>query len=351
MIQNKSADQTRGADKLNETIIDNSAFGLTIERSGDSDPQVSLSPTSETHISTDDVQPVLKARTKMKAPNTSAVNTFPTTTSEKKKKSKKKAILDPNYRYRVAPKQVAINVNGPSELINGIKIEMYIPLVKWLAGKISAYLPPHVDREELVSEGFCGLMEAAYKYNADKGRFETFARNRICGSMQDWLRSIDRLPRSAREAMRKIETAESNLALELNRPPTMNELAKKLNVTTASLSKRKSRLDMEHTGVTVAMSYPKNQTYDSSKLSDDYTIGYSSTGSVESPISKEFSHAVVADIVSAVHSISERDKVFCVFSFLEGADIADLVILLNSNPARVKAAKGALSKVARMKIF
>jgi RNA polymerase sigma factor for flagellar operon FliA len=285
--------------------------------------------------------------------NTRSINTY----SEKKiqderRGRKRKVILDPSYRYKISPKQVAINVYGESKLINGIKIEMYIPLVKWLANKVAAYLPPHVDREELLSEGFCGLMEAAYKYNSDKGRFETFARNRICGSMQDWLRSIDRLPRSAREAMRKIEAAESSLTAEMGRAPTIYEVAGKMGVSPSSVAKRKSRLGMEHQSSTV-MSKKQTYTADVAEMSEKDSFAMEDGGlEPDNPFKNpDYLRATIDEIAIAVHSLSDKDKIICLMSIFEGCDTPDIVTLLSVSQSRVKQAKDALAVMARLKVF
>ena len=77
----------------------------------------------------------------------------------------------------------------------------YAPLVKFVAGRLGATLPSHVDEQDLVSYGLLGLIGAIERY--DPGReikFETYAIARIKGAIIDELRSLDwvRAP-SARE--------------------------------------------------------------------------------------------------------------------------------------------------------
>ena len=61
--------------------------------------------------------------------------------------------------------------------------------------------------------------------------FETYAAQRIRGSMLDELRSADWLPRSVRKNMRDVEIAISQLEQELGKPPTESDVAKKLQLT------------------------------------------------------------------------------------------------------------------------
>jgi DNA-directed RNA polymerase specialized sigma subunit len=150
--------------------------------------------------------------------------------------------------------------------------------------------------------------------------------------------------------MRRIEAAEDELTIELRRPPTMNEIAEKMNVSVANLSRRKNRLDMDHSGVTVSLKTKAHVT-DSSKIGDESSLTSPQPAYLDAPMGHEMMENIVDDIVVSIHAIPERDKAICLFSIVEGADIGDIVTLMNTNPGRVKAAKETLAKVARVKIF
>ncbi len=112
----------------------------------------------------------------------------------------------------------------------------YAPLVKFVAGRVGASLPAHVDEQDLVSYGLLGLIGAIERF--DPGReikFETFAMARIRGAIIDELRSLDWVPRSVRTRARQIERAIAALEKELMRAPTDEEIAKKLGVTSDEL--------------------------------------------------------------------------------------------------------------------
>src|SRR3990167_2477978 len=66
----------------------------------------------------------------------------------------------------------------------------YLSLVKYAVGKIIIYLPPFVDKEDLIEYGILGLIEAAEKYDSKKEtKFGTYAISRIRGAILDYLRS------------------------------------------------------------------------------------------------------------------------------------------------------------------
>ena len=112
----------------------------------------------------------------------------------------------------------------------------YAPLVKFVAGRVGASLPAHVDEQDLVSYGLLGLIGAIERFDPDREiKFETFAMARIRGAIIDELRSLDWVPRSVRTRARQIERAIAALERELLRAPTDDEIAKKLGITTEEL--------------------------------------------------------------------------------------------------------------------
>jgi RNA polymerase sigma factor for flagellar operon FliA len=110
----------------------------------------------------------------------------------------------------------------------------YAPLVKRLAHQLKARLPPSVEVDDLVQAGMIGLLDAVNRYEETHGaQFETYAVQRIRGSMLDELRSSDWLPRSMRQNMRKIEVAMNTLQQKLGRAPLETEVAKLLKMSLA----------------------------------------------------------------------------------------------------------------------
>jgi RNA polymerase sigma factor for flagellar operon FliA len=112
----------------------------------------------------------------------------------------------------------------------------YAPLVKFVAGRLGAGLPQHVDEQDLVSYGLLGLIGAIERFDPDREiKFETYAISRIKGAIIDELRSLDWVPRSVRTRAREIERAMAELERTLMRAPTDEEVAAKIGITTDEL--------------------------------------------------------------------------------------------------------------------
>ena len=107
----------------------------------------------------------------------------------------------------------------------------YSPLVKFIAGRMSAGLPSHVEESDLISYGLLGLIGAIERFDLEREiKFETFAVARVKGAIIDELRSLDWVPRSVRARARDVERAHAALEAELQRAPTDEEMAEKLKI-------------------------------------------------------------------------------------------------------------------------
>jgi len=110
-------------------------------------------------------------------------------------------------------------------------IKEYAPLVKRIAHHLMLRLPSSVAVDDIIQAGMIGLLDAAGRYDELRGaQFETFAAQRIRGSMLDELRQADWMPRSLRRDMRRIEAAMSKLQQRLGRSPSESEVALELEM-------------------------------------------------------------------------------------------------------------------------
>jgi RNA polymerase sigma factor for flagellar operon FliA len=105
-------------------------------------------------------------------------------------------------------------------------IQQYLPLVKRIAYHMMARLPASVEVDDLIQVGLIGLMDAMERFDGTQGaQFESYATQRIRGSMLDDLREADWLPRHIRQKSRQIETAIQKLAQRNGRTPSEQEIS------------------------------------------------------------------------------------------------------------------------------
>ena len=92
------------------------------------------------------------------------------------------------------------------------RIERNVALVEHIVTRMSARLPNHYERDDLVQAGMLALVESAGRFDEDRGvAFSTFAGRRIEGAILDVIRRDDWLPRSARAKARELAAVEQEL--------------------------------------------------------------------------------------------------------------------------------------------
>jgi len=100
-----------------------------------------------------------------------------------------------------------------------------LPFVEALARRMAASMPNSIDIGDLVQDGVLGLIDAAHRFDEDRGiKFETFAERRVRGAMIDALRR-DAWPRGVRRQRRELDAAREALRRELGHEPSMADLA------------------------------------------------------------------------------------------------------------------------------
>ncbi|HAF49626.1 MAG TPA: FliA/WhiG family RNA polymerase sigma factor [Thermosynergistes sp.] len=94
-------------------------------------------------------------------------------------------------------------------------VKRYLPLVKYVVGRMPLALPPGLSFDDVLSFGIMGLLDAIERYDLTLGyKFNTFAVPRIRGAVLDELRRFDWLSRAGREKIRRLEKAVDKLYRE-----------------------------------------------------------------------------------------------------------------------------------------
>ena len=145
-------------------------------------------------------------------------------------------------------------LEGDKSAIN-ILVECNLLLVVSIAKRYYGYGLPLLD---LIQEGNFGLIKAADKYDGTKGfRFSTYAtywiRQAITKSLGEHSRTI-RIPANMLNIVNKIKKASTDLAQQLNRTPTEEEIAK---YTKIDLDKVQMAMDL--TQVTTSLDTPLDE--------------------------------------------------------------------------------------------
>ncbi len=115
--------------------------------------------------------------------------------------------------------------------LRDLLITRHLPLAHKVASRVGATLPTHIRIKDLESSGISGLIKAIDRFDPEGGAsFTTYATLLIRGAIIDELRSLDWVPRSVHKKARRIHNAQEELAKQLGREATDEELADHLGL-------------------------------------------------------------------------------------------------------------------------
>ncbi|HBQ86547.1 MAG TPA: FliA/WhiG family RNA polymerase sigma factor [Syntrophomonas sp.] len=113
----------------------------------------------------------------------------------------------------------------------------YAHIVKYVANRLAINLSSVVEKDELISYGIEGLIDAIEKFDHLRNiKFETYAITRIRGAMIDGLRSMDWVPVSVRQKSKELEKIYAQLEARLGRAATDMEVADELGISSENLA-------------------------------------------------------------------------------------------------------------------
>ncbi len=207
----------------------------------------------------------------------------------------------------------------------------YSPMVKFVAGRLGAGLPSHVDDADLISYGLMGLIGAIERFEPERGiKFETFAMTRIRGAIIDELRSLDWVPRSVRSRAREIEAAQVKLEHELQRAPSEAELAQKLGIDEEEL--RSSLLEIANSSV-----YALDELWTVSDSSGDKVslLDTISDPRADDPQESLDSSEIKDRLTEAIASLPEREQLVVALYYYENLTLREIGEVLGVTESRV----------------
>lgn len=118
-------------------------------------------------------------------------------------------------------------------------VTKYTPLVTAIAKSLLKKLPTSVDADDLVQDGFLGLLGAILQSTKTRasGHFRNYVSQRVRGAMLDGLRETDHGSRVVRQEMRRVERAIHQLGHQLGRAPNEGEIAAALSMSLQAYQK------------------------------------------------------------------------------------------------------------------
>ncbi|MDR4509070.1 MAG: FliA/WhiG family RNA polymerase sigma factor [Candidatus Brocadiaceae bacterium] len=209
-------------------------------------------------------------------------------------------------------------------------IQEHLSLVKYVVSKIMIHLPPFVEQEDLIEYGIIGLIEAVDRYDKNRDvKFSTFAISRIRGSVLDYLRSQDWLPRSARDRVTMARNAYNSLEQKLNRPPMAEEIAAALKIRPEEWDKLMAEINFT---TFISLEEMKRRVENNVRNSESQQI---KDYELRDPLSNITTQEEKERLIETITSLPKRERMVITLYYYEELMIKEISQLLSISESRV----------------
>ena len=207
-------------------------------------------------------------------------------------------------------------------------IVQFIPIVRYVAGRMNLAVRNKAELEDIHSAGITGLIRALEDFDASKNtKFKTYATWRVRGFILDYLREIDFISRGDRAKLKEIEGAMARLTPRLNREPSYFEVANELD-----LDIKECHRIMELAQLSFRVSLDQTHDLDGEQVTlseivpDDKAIG---------PLESVSNNDTRRFVRNAIFKLPERQRLIVLMYYNDEMTLLEIGKVLNLSESRI----------------
>lgn len=217
-------------------------------------------------------------------------------------------------------------------------VKRFLPLVRYVASRMSVRFPPGLDFEDILSFGALGLLDAIERFEPKRGFcFQTFAVPRIRGAILDELRRFDWISRSGREKLQKFERTLENIA-KTGRIADDATLMKELEMDEKSY---RELLDIASRSYVVSLD--DVLALEDGDIQREETVRDDSLGALDILEQEE----EVEFVLKALQELPERERLLLSLYYYEGLTLKEIGKVLGVTESRVSQLHGRALSLLR----
>ena len=208
-------------------------------------------------------------------------------------------------------------------------IEEFLPTINYWANRYVYYGMPVISKEDLVSAGLIGLIEAYHRYDPSKNvKFKTYAEFRIKGAMLDEIRKLDIIPRSIKSKISDFEERLRKLYQELGRMPEDEEIAEFMELSLEEYYKFLESIK----GITFIDIENLKQRFP--ELEEDI-FNFIAGDQREDPFEKYALKELQEKLEKALDCLSEKERLVLALYYYEGLTMKEIAKILDYTESRI----------------
>ncbi|MEA5040822.1 MAG: FliA/WhiG family RNA polymerase sigma factor [Clostridiaceae bacterium] len=207
------------------------------------------------------------------------------------------------------------------ELRNQI-LMAYMHVVTCNVRKMFPVFKGYAETQDIINQGIIALMECIDKYDIDRGvQFDSYASMRVRGSIIDYVRKQDWVPRGTRKRFTDIGNAYQTLQEQHGRPATDEEVAEHLGMGIEELNKNLSEVYSS-----TVLSF--EELVQESLLEDSN----SDLGNPEGELQKTELRQMLA---AAIDRLDERERMVVSLYYYDELKLKEIALVMGLTPSRV----------------
>lgn len=228
---------------------------------------------------------------------------------------------------------------GDKALRNDVVLA-YMNIVKYAAVSTRNIYMKYTDADDIINEATIALMAAIEAFDFNKNvKFETFASIKVRGSIIDYIRRQDVVPRNVRKFAKEYDSAYSELYVKLDREPAPIEIAEFMKLSVEKLESFITRASAAQT-----LSFEDLVINNNFDLSEPIT-----EDGVWSAEASVYHREKLEYLAKAITMLSDRERLVVTLYYYEKLRLSDIGKVLDVSESRVCQIHSAA--VSKMKKF
>lgn len=227
---------------------------------------------------------------------------------------------------RILQQWQVYKVNRNIETRNEIVLQ-YTGLVKKIVLRFKGSYSNFGQLDDMVNQGIIALIDAVEKFDPDMGnKFETFASLKIKGSIIDFMRKQDWVPRNQRNLSKELDEVYNEFYAEHGCEPSKQEMADKMGVSVTHLDKI---LQQRHNSIILSYEEAINEKM---MTASPLIINESDKDSPETGLLYE---EMKSKLMEAIDQLNEKERLVVSLYYYENLKLKEIAEVLSITESRV----------------